>query len=289
MKRHTAVASLLFLAVAAPHFASAQQSSGPRFEVTSVKLANGDAPPPTTGLSGGPGTSDPERITYWGSVFRLLPQVYGIDFDQMTGGPSWLVSQPYSISAIVPHGATAGDVRIMWQNLLAERFNFKMHFVKKDLPAYELSVAPEGTKLRKSGDGPIKSAAGFPVPLPGTRRALSSVPPRNVRITFRDTSIAEFIDLLGPPLGSWGDLGGVVRGRIVDKTGLVERYDFTLEFDGSVGFLGAFPPPLPEGTSGSAAPLPDAVREQLGLRLEEKKAKVDVLVIDRFDKIPTDN
>jgi uncharacterized protein (TIGR03435 family) len=257
--------------------------------VASVKLANGDAPPTTTGLSGGPGTSDPERITYWGSVFRLLPIVYGLEFDQMTGGPSWFLSQPYSISVIVPQGATAEQVRIMWQNLLAERLNLKMHFEKKDRPAYELSVAIGGAKLKKSGGDPARPPEGFPLPAPGTRRAVSNALPRNARITFRDTSIAEFIDFLGYPLGDLSDLGGLTKGRIADKTGLDERYDFTLEFDGTVGFRGAFYPPLPEGTLGSAPPLLDAVREQLGLKLEEKKAKVDVLVVDHLDRIPTDN
>jgi len=251
-------------------------------------MASGDAPPPTTGLSGGPGTSDPERITYWGSVFRLLPRVYGIGFDQMTGGPSWLLSQPYSISAIVPRGATAEEVRIMWQNLLAERFNFKMHFVKKDFPVYELSVVPGGTRLRKS-EGSPKSPAGFPVPGPGKRQAFSNAPPRNARITFRDTSIAELVDVLCPALATLGDLGGISNARIIDKTGLDGRYDFTLEYDGTAGVRGAMYPPLPPGTLDSAPPLLDAVQEQLGLKLEEKKAKFDVLVVDRFDKIPTGN
>ncbi|HVW07920.1 MAG TPA: TIGR03435 family protein [Bryobacteraceae bacterium] len=280
---------VIFVAAVGSHFVCAQESGGPRFELASVKLVNGDALYPATGLSGGPGTSDPERITYWGSVFRLLPMVYGVDFDQMTGGPSWLLSQQYSISAIVPRGATAEEVRIMWQNLLAERFNFKMHFVKKDLPVYELSVAPGGTKLKKSGKGPPTPAAGFPVPGPGRRQAFSNAPPRNARITFRDTSIAEFIDLLGPTLASLGDLAGIANARIIDKTGLEGRFDFTLEYDGTVGARGAMYPPLPEGTLGSAPPLPDAVREQLGLKLEEKKARFDVLVVDRFDKIPTGN
>ncbi len=95
--------------------------------------------------------------------------------------------------------------------------------------------------------------------------------------------------MLGPTLAGLGDLGGIANARIIDKTGLDGRYDFTLEYDGSVGARGAFYPPLPEGTLGSAPPLPDAVREQLGLKLDEKKAKVDVLVVDRFDKIPTGN
>ncbi|HVY93783.1 MAG TPA: TIGR03435 family protein, partial [Bryobacteraceae bacterium] len=81
----------------------------------------------------------------------------------------------------------------------------------------------------------------------------------------------------------------ITNARIIDKTGLDGRYDFTLEYDGTVGVRGAMYPPLPQGTLDSAPPLLDAVQEQLGLKLEEKKAKFDVLVVDRFDKIPTGN
>jgi uncharacterized protein (TIGR03435 family) len=59
------------------------------------------------------------------------------------------------------------------------------------------------------------------------------------------------------------------------------RIRFHLEFAGSV---------LPGGANESLAPsLFVALEKQLGLKLEQKKAALDVLVIDRADKVPTEN
>jgi uncharacterized protein (TIGR03435 family) len=73
---------------------------------------------------------------------------------------------------------------------------------------------------------------------------------------------------------------------IVDHTGLSGNFDFVLEF----------PPddPAPPGAAPEGAALPrlafrEAVEKQLGLRLEPAKAKADVLVIDRFNKVPAEN
>jgi uncharacterized protein (TIGR03435 family) len=101
---------------------------------------------------------------------------------------------------------------------------------------------------------------------------------------------------------------------VVDKTGLSGNYDFTLEFapdmrgfgpmppgpGGPPGGPGAAPGPSPGGPSGPTASGPGgadesgpdiltAVREQLGLKLESKKMPVDMLIIDRADKVPTEN
>ena len=79
---------------------------------------------------------------------------------------------------------------------------------------------------------------------------------------------------------SMGALAGYVGnhlGRIVvDKTGLSESYDFTLEW-------------APDEKPDSAVPsLVTALREQLGLRLQPQKSPVEVMVIDRLQK-PSEN
>lgn len=79
---------------------------------------------------------------------------------------------------------------------------------------------------------------------------------------------------------------GIVRGspppaHVFDKTGLSGEFEFTLEFAGAV---------LPGGANDSLAPsLFVALEKQLGLKLETGKAALDVLVIDRVDRIPTAN
>jgi uncharacterized protein (TIGR03435 family) len=130
---------------------------------------------------------------------------------------------------------------------------------------------------------------GFPVLEPGRHFAILRVPPRTTRNSFRDTSIADLILRLrfvfGTPVGS----NSLAVGRIVDKTGLTDRYDFTLEFAGSWGTGGAFPPPLPDGQQDSDPSLIDAMRQQLGLTLTEGKAKLDVLLIDHAERVPAEN
>jgi uncharacterized protein (TIGR03435 family) len=57
-----------------------------------------------------------------------------------------------------------------------------------------------------------------------------------------------------------------------------------------VSAVGSTPPGIALG--GAYLPkvtFPEGVEKQLGLRLEPRKAKVDVLVIDRFDKVPSEN
>ena len=71
---------------------------------------------------------------------------------------------------------------------------------------------------------------------------------------------------------------------ILDRTGLEGKFDFKLEFAPQA------PGALAPDTTGEAGPnLLTAVQGQLGLRLNPRKIPLDVLVIDRADKVPTEN
>jgi len=267
-----------------------------------VKPARHEGDDPARG-HGGPGTDDPERITLEQmSLLGLIslayrPAVSGydvvhdIDWDQISG-PAWLGPERYHVDAKVPPGTTKEQLKLMWQNLLVERFNLQVHFTTKEFTVYALSVAKNGPKLRKAGEGPQRQEPGFPVLAPGARRGRSNVPPRTIRYTFRDYSMAEFIGLLRFPLSA--ESAQVYEGfyslaKVMDKTGLDGLYDFTFEFAGSVGAGGAFPPPLPDGETDTAQTLFGALQQQLGLKLEKTKAKLDVLVVDHVDRVPTEN
>ncbi len=114
--------ALLAQAKTAPAPAPAPASPKLEFEVASVRPASGGGR--GGGSSGGPGTSDPERITFSGDLVGLLRIVYGVDRDQILG-PDWFQTQRYDIAAKAPPGATREQVgeRPMFQNLLAERFH----------------------------------------------------------------------------------------------------------------------------------------------------------------------
>lgn len=269
--------------------AFAQDNSSPAFEVASVRYAGSGAVDGRIAvLNGGPGTDDPETITWRRQpLSRLLVTAFGVDFDQISG-PDWLGSTFYDVAAKVPRDATKEQVRLMWQALLVERFHLVSHFTKRDFPVYELSVDRKGPKLRKAGTGPWPTDPRFATPASGAKMAISGAPPRNVLLTFRNCSMAELAQRIGWPLGTL-QTNAFTPARVIDRTGLDGEYDFTMEFAGAWGSGGADLKPLPDGQTDTASGLVDAVREQLGLRLEEKKAALDVVVIDRLDKVPTEN
>ena len=223
------------------------------------------------------------------NMLRLLGVATGFDWDQISA-PQWVASEYYQVNAKVPPGTTKEQVKVMWLNLLAERFNLKYHYITKDFPVYELTVAKNGPKLRKSGEG-FKVDPGFPVPAAGSRHGLSFAPIRNVRQTFLGYSMAEFCQQLAWHVAAEnqaGYVGYMSAGRVVDKTGLTGAFDFTLEYAGRFqSTLSA--PPLPEGEVDTAPLLFDAIRQQLGLQVDEKKEKLPVLVVDHLDRVPAEN
>jgi len=83
-------------------------------------------------MRGGPGTADPERITWTGATLNgILIAAYGVKADQIAG-PGWLGSQRYDIEAKVPPGATKAQLNMMLQNLLADRFRLALHRETKE-------------------------------------------------------------------------------------------------------------------------------------------------------------
>ena len=112
------------------------------FEVASVRPSgppppNGLSQPPLGTISGGPGTSDPGRITYSRVPIRLiLLPAFGLQADQIKG-PDWVLddnfysSSRFDLVAKVPPGTTKEQANAMMQNLLKERFKLAFHMGKR--------------------------------------------------------------------------------------------------------------------------------------------------------------
>lgn len=257
----------------APH-AVRGQSTQPdqlKFEVASVKPSLPGAR--SIGMQGGPGTSDPERMTWTSSpLLRIVIYAYGIRADQLSA-PGWLGSAMYDISAKVPPGATREQSRRMLQNLLAERFHFSVHHEVRDFPAYNLVIYKGKPKLTASSAEHIALHASTEKP-PGMRlspRQLSIVTTGlrgNWTITGEAATVADLAVSLSTQAGR----------RVVDRTGLTGHFDFVLTFSQSLA---------PE--SDAAPYILDALREQLGLDLQETKLPLDVVVVDRADRTPAEN
>jgi uncharacterized protein (TIGR03435 family) len=184
--------------------------------------------------------------------------------EYQVSGPVWIGDERFDISAKAADTAGEDQLRAMLQNLLAERFKIALHHEKKDLPFYALLVAKNGPKLAA-----------------GKADGKSVIQPKGMGLEAQDTSLSEVADLM-TQIATRLNLPPVV-----DMTGLKGRFNFTVDATDFMQSLGA----------GNATPDPSAImvgvieilQEQLGLKAELRKTLTDVLIVDRAEKLPTEN
>jgi uncharacterized protein (TIGR03435 family) len=192
--------------------------------------------------------------------------MYKVPTQQITGGPGWLDTDGYDIEAKADHAYGPDDLRMMFQNLLADRFKLKFHKEIKEGPVYVLTVDKSGSKLKLNA-----SPDDF---------ALS--PLRSVK---DDVFVWERASMTY--LRLWlAHLLQKERRPVIDKTGLDKNYDFTLAF---------LPPALSDFPKEKLPPairdLPsifDALQDQLGLTLQPRKGPIEYYVIDHVER-PAEN
>jgi uncharacterized protein (TIGR03435 family) len=191
----------------------------------------------------------------------MMSLMYKVPMRQILGGPDWINSDRFDIEARVDHAASIDDLHVMFQNLLADRFNLKFHKETQEGPVYALTVDKSGMRMKPAGSG---QALGIPiVPAPGGGFTGTRVP-----MQYLSWWLGQQLQNDGRP--------------VVDETGLDQSYDFTL----------SFLPQLPPDFSRERLPpemqnLPsifDAVKQQLGLKLEAQKGPVEYYAIDNVNK-----
>jgi uncharacterized protein (TIGR03435 family) len=240
----------------------------PQFEVASVKLNTEGGPGMTIRPSAG-GRLDVENIT----VRQLIRIAYGIMESQISGGPGWIDSDHFDISAKAENSVAFEDMRPMLQSLLADRFQLAVRRNVKELSVYALAVTKGGIKFAQSR--PESCIA----PLPGAARAdgeppvfCGSIQMRRGRLDAPGISMTRMVRVLT----DFGNLGRPV----VDSTGLTGTFDIHLVFAPDEADTGEPPPSVDPAVPSIFT----ALQEQLGLRLESSKSPVDVLVIDRVER-----
>ena len=272
------------------------------FEVASVKPASPDKSAPDglvrSGGVGGPGTPDPENLSYTNFPLRIvLLRAFDVQNLQLSG-PNWLDSARYDLRAKIAPGATKEQFQLMLQNLLTERFGMKFHREKQELAGYELVVAKGGVKMKESGapvDEPITAenpGRGGRVSTQNDKDGLPELAPGRKGMLMLGVGAGRM--RLSARLQSLADIARMSQGRVgqpvVDKTGLPGTYDFNLDFSNGAPSTAADPAsnlPL-SGARDEAPPFLVAI-ESLGLKLQPVKTSVDVIVIDHIEKIPTEN
>jgi uncharacterized protein (TIGR03435 family) len=285
----TALLAVAAMAPAAP--AIAQADTRPAFAVAAIrKNVSSDSASRMRLQPGG-------RLLISNRPLRaLILFAYGLQPAQLAGGPSWLDSDRFDITAQAegdvsptPPGGPPGPVQFMLQRLLAERFGLAVHVESREMPVYVLTVARGdgrlGPRIRPAATDCLavmtQAPGGVPAQAPRLadgRPACGTTRDASGRVIAGGTSMSMLaVSILTGPAGR----------LVLDRTGLTGFYDFDLEF-------AAEPTPGAGATLGSASTPADrpslftALEEQLGLKLQPLRAPVDVTVIDRVQP-PTEN
>lgn len=231
------------------------------------------------------------------AVRDFVAMAYRVKQYQVSG-PDWISTERFDINATLPAGSTANDIPEMLQALLAERFQLKMHRDKKEFPVYALVLGKGPLKLKE--DAPDTDAddakGGYNMAASGGATGVSVNLGHGTYYTFADNKFEGkkmSMDVMA------GMLERYVDRPIVNLTELKGSYDFTINLTpedyqamlirAAVNSGVVLPPQVLRYMDGnSASSLFEAV-QQAGLKLDPRKAPLDVLVVDQALKTPTEN
>jgi uncharacterized protein (TIGR03435 family) len=213
--------------------------------------------------------------------------------------PEWALNERFDIQARAAGNPSKDEMRLMMQSLLADRFKLSLHRETREVPVFDVvlirpgktgpqlqphsAAAPCPTNVAPQAESvPGQSASfgemvagGFPALCGGFQNLPPSAPDRR-KIGARNVTIPFILASIS------GD--GSRQRPMFDRTGLTGTFDFTLEWS-MPGSLATDPNAQPEFSGPS---FEDALRTQLGLRLESQKAPVGTLVLDHVEH-PSEN
>jgi uncharacterized protein (TIGR03435 family) len=199
------------------------------------------------------------------TVVDLIKFAYSLHPKQIVNAPDWITAEKFNVDGVPDvEGSPSGpQMRMLFQDALAQRFGLAFHRDHKELPAYALTVVKEGPKLTVTADAP-SSPSNFMFSRPGALHVTNS-------------TMADFCN---------GMQEAVMDKPVVDRTGLKDRYDFNLNWtpdQSQFAQMGAHIAPASDDPNAPPS-LYTALQEQVGLKLEPTKASAEVLVIDHVEK-----
>jgi uncharacterized protein (TIGR03435 family) len=231
---------------------------GQEFEVASVK-------PSKSGDNSSRIHSDQGRLTATNVTLRsLVVMAYGIKDYQLVA-PAWLSEERYDVSAKFPEALTINQksydpsLNAMLRKLLADRFKLQTHSGSKQFEVYGLVVVKSGLKIKE-------------VPDSGSHDSNST----NNRYSGKCIPMSQFVHFLARRV----DL------PVLDMTGLTGYYDLAFDWVPEQR-QPADPSAIPEAPIGPTLMM--AIEDKLGLKLEMRKAPIDLVIVDQAERVPTEN
>jgi uncharacterized protein (TIGR03435 family) len=222
------------------------QPAAPTFEIASVKSA-ADPVPYHWDMS--PGTLRLRSM----NLKQCILTAYHVQDFQVEGGPGWTDSDRYDIDGKADYPAERDELLLMLRTLLAERFHLTLENRPRPASGYTMVVAKGGLKIQPD------TSEGSPA----------------IQVTRGSMTVARF-----PMVGLAGALSNILGIPVSDGT----------ELDGTFGFHLEWTPEdnraSPSAVAGQpvVVPLPEALQEKVGLRLERGKISIPIYVIAHAEK-----
>jgi uncharacterized protein (TIGR03435 family) len=259
-----------------------------KLPVIPTEFEVGDVKPSMPGTPQRGGFQPGGRIDIQGfTLKRLMTLAWDLE-DDMLVGPKWIESDRFNIVAKAPADVSiaANNIDVstlqgMLKNLLVDRFKIKMHTEDQPVAVFALVAPKRETKLKKADQTARANckrtiAQGGPVPV--------------ATVVCQNTTMSQLVE----KLPGWA--GAYVTHPAIDSTGLEGGWDFSFSWIPRANFEAA---PRPENApQPGAAPVPsdpngglslfEAI-EKLGLKLEQQKHPLPVIVIDSANQNPTEN
>ena len=228
---------------------AAQDTPGTAFDAVSVKLVDA-----ATGMYHSHEDEDPVHLSMSGNVHRFLIRAYGIADAQIGNEPEWFKTHLYGIDAVSAKPSDEAQQMLMLRAALADRFQIKLREEDRDMPVYNLEVAPGGPKFKEL--------------VPGEKLSDGHDAADVFSQTF--TSLDQLTRSLNRVYG--GRLS--VDRPVVDRTNLTGQYKMHLEteIEREVDASGVRVLHFPS--------LPHDLQAQLGLRLVPGKLKMPYYTVE---------
>lgn len=252
------------------------------FEVADIKQTDPE-------FRGGRFNTQGGRFVAQGMTLRfLLQRAFNSNMpnrDEIAGLPPFADSDRYDITAKIPSSGVQGpamdfeSTALMIRALLVDRFKLSYHTEERQVSAYSL-IAPK-PKLTKAD--------------PGTRSSCKQInnapgaPAGSVILSCKNVTMGYFADHLQN--FAYGSIGWPVE----DATGLEGGFDLSLTFSPFAGMNfgsprnGAGEGNLPTASDPSGTMTIFEAIQKLGLKLEQRKRAMPVIVIDHIEQKPTEN
>ena len=253
------LALTIFLASGTVPAEDSKTTATPSFELADVHVS-----PHSNNAFAHGGLHGEQYILRQATMVDLIAAAYGVENDNVLGGPSWLDTDRYEIAAKVPRGTSADDAKLMLRALLAERFKLLLHPATKPLPSYVLRVSKEGLKMKEADAAETRDLEEHHTP-----NNLPPGVPAYYSITCRAMPMKDLTGILHDFATAY------LPKPVVDATGLTGGYDFELKWTWR---------PVPDGLT-----IFDAVKKQLGLSLELENYPTPVVMVDSANEKPTPN